>query len=69
MGVRHPPHVDRTDCWCQPRVYQVCPACEGKDEKAMVECWNCAHEKGAMPGLVKPYADSLPLLVVHRELG
>lgn len=57
-------HEEREDCacWCNPEVSQVCPECE-ESEVAPPDCWRCAGR-----GVVEPYDDDLPCIVVHRDV-
>lgn len=72
------------DCWCDPELHRICPACEPEPaeevresleeaiglivEAADPDCWRCGGE-----GLVgEPdawEAERAPVLVVHREGG
>lgn len=45
-------------CWCAPEVLQPCPQC---DEPPAPGCWRCAGR-----GLVEPFDDGLPCVVIHR---
>jgi hypothetical protein len=50
------------ECWCEPRVEQVCPVC-GADEADKVSCSYCSGS-----GWVAAYGDpaSIPTVVIHR---
>ena len=61
------------DCWCNPQFRQACPECEYGEGLAgvaevfpgqalVVECWRCDGL-----GLVEPYDDLEPKIVVHGE--
>ena len=52
-------------CWCDPEEAQVCPQSD-EDGRCLPECAVCEGT-----GLVVPYDESLPLLIVHKpgQLG
>ena len=48
-------------CWCEPEYMQVCP--ESDERGNCVDgCYRCGGR-----GLVRPYDDTLPMLIEHRE--
>ena len=67
-------HLTNANCWCKPLVRQACPECEHGEglegveaviQKARaVECWRCDDH-----GLVEPYDDDMPNIIVHRGDG
>lgn len=56
--------TDRIDCWCQPRVTQLCPepGCFEDTGTEDPDCWRCGGE-----GVVEPYDDDKPRLIVHAD--
>jgi hypothetical protein len=59
-------HVtDGSPCWCDPRVMQLCPICNGEGEDA--ECEYC---RDPYPGLVPAYTstDAVPTITVHNDV-
>ena len=70
MSLRWREHVD-DDCWCKPTEYQVCPECDDDPDAvirtgkviAKKDCWRCSGD-----GLVEPYDDDTPRIIVHREV-
>ncbi|KKL54385.1 hypothetical protein LCGC14_2265900 [marine sediment metagenome] len=60
-------------CWCNPQLAQACPDCEnGEGLQAVaavivmapfVDCWRCNGH-----GLVEPYDDSEPKILVHTNV-
>lgn len=54
-------NVDDWSCWCQPRVEQPCPACEGRHGET--RCEQCAGT-----GWVAAYDPDAPAVIVHQEV-
>lgn len=50
--------LDGLACPCGPEVRQPCPQC---DEPPAPDCWRCSGR-----GLVEPFDDALPCVVIHR---
>ncbi len=45
-------------CWCEPRLTQTCPICDGDDE----DCGHCDES-----GLVPAYDTTQPMIIVHED--
>lgn len=45
------------NCWCNPEIFQGCPACDGRG------CFGCDWD-----GVVAVYDDKLPLIVIHNDV-
>lgn len=69
-------HEERPDCWCAPRIVQVCPECTTgytahtdsdehflkivSVEPSRADCWRCSGE-----GIVPKYDDEQSVIVIH----
>ena len=51
-------HDETRDCWCQPRVLQVCGECDGDEDG----CWFCED------GMVEASDPTMEALVVHNAV-